>query len=423
MHDLRRRGAILAMVFAVAGCGTATTPESPAVSPAIPAIATTPATPAPPSAFVWTTTPAVDTAFTGARVGPIVAGSNGIVALGSDPTTGALIAWTSPDGASWQRHWLPPATFGGGIPSKLVAAGQLGYVAVGFDVAIDSSVSSVVWTSPDGVVWSADPDPSGSFAGEVVGVASGTGAIVLTQEGGGRPVTLRVSRDGRHWSVSRPTDAAYIQGVAPLAKGFVASGGIDTTLADGSLVGRNAVWLSRDGIAWSEQRELSRSLGPDTQTWFVGAGRSYAQGSEGWTEVAADGTRAPIEPPPAGGTVAGGPAGLLSMVMPAPASPCPGASIRAGDSWVALAAAPASACPAGIDVSAQRLVPLADGWLILGQAAEGGKTFGWLLRPGPATAGAGSVGGDAAVPPASAIPDPDAVTFPRPDACPSAPIE
>ena len=423
MRALLRRGSILAMTLAVAGCGAATptadsTASLPAVAatetPTVTAIRPTPS-PAPPSSFEWASTPAVDAAFAGARVGPFAAGSAGIVALGREPVTGALIAWTSPDGASWNRHWLPPTTFGGGVPSQLVAAGQLGYVAVGFDVAFDSSVSSVVWA--------VDPDPSGSFAGEVVGVASGPGGIVFTQSGADAPITLRLSRDGRHWSVSRPANAGNIQQVAAMAGGFIASGDVVTTLADGSSVGRNAVWLSRDGVAWSEQPQLSRSLGPDTQTWFVGAGRSYAEGSERWTEVVADGTSSIIEPPPAGGTLAGGPAGVLSVVTPAIGLPCPSGWIRTADAWVALPAAPPSACPPRISVDERRVVPVADGWLVLGQAGDGGKTFGWLLRPVSRAAGAGSVGGDPATPPASAIPDPDALTFPRPDACPARPVE
>jgi hypothetical protein len=425
------RGSILAMTLAVAGCGAATpTADSTGSPPAgtateaatIAPIRPTP-TPAQPSSFEWASMPAVDAAFTGARVGPFAAGSAGIVAVGRDPVTGAMIAWTSPDGASWDRHWLPPTTFGGGVPSQLVAAGQFGYLAVGFDVAVDSSVSSVVWTSPDGVAWAPDPDPSGSFAGEVVGVASGPGGIMLQVSGADFPATLRLSRDGRHWSVSRPANAGSIQQVAAMAGGFIASGDVVTTLADGSSVGRNAVWLSRDGLAWSEQPQLSRSLGPDTQTWFVGAGRSYAEGSERWTEVAADGTSSIIEPPPAGGTLAGGPAGVLSVVTPAIGSPCPSGWIRTADDWVALPAAPPSTCPARISVDERRLVPLADGWLVLGQAGEGGKTFGWLLRPGSGAVGPGSVGGDPAAAPASAIPDADAATFPRPDACPARPVE
>ena len=103
-----------------------------------------------------------------------------MVAVGyGNPCTAAV--WTSPDGLAWTRLPEDLDVFGPieeglleddcweneGFPElTAVAAGDAGYVIVGFDMAMPSlRFVGTVWMSPDGANWTRIPHNEGVFGG------------------------------------------------------------------------------------------------------------------------------------------------------------------------------------------------------------------------------------------------------------------
>jgi hypothetical protein len=238
-----RAAAVGVLALIVAGC--AQTPPVPTASPIVPPPSPVAASAAPTAAasptgmatdLAWTPLAGLDLrgalVAQGAVSGPIT------VLLGADTRTGALASWTSTDGAHWQRHWLDGSTFGGGIPQGLVAAGP-GFVALGWNITPRLGTEPVVWTSPDGVDWQPDPDPSGHFPTGAQGIASTGSTIVVatccdTTGVFGRP-SFRTSTDGIAWvETLMPTaDNAGILHLAANAGGYVATSLVDEAGAPG----------------------------------------------------------------------------------------------------------------------------------------------------------------------------------------------
>jgi hypothetical protein len=209
----------------------------------------------------------------------VTTGADGTVVAvgrsGRDP-----VAWTSRDGASWDRHAV--AILGGaGLPERMtaVAAGPNGFVAGGSVGPELADRHARFWTSADGVTWvpAADDDavfanaevrsitryPDGFLAVGVVGtVQEQTGAVAW------------VSMDGSVWK--RIDDQAFDGGVA--ASVAVAPwGGV---VAVGSTVDRKqaVAWVSPDGLAWTRA--------PDE------ASRQHSGGFAWMTDVVAIGDQA-----------------------------------------------------------------------------------------------------------------------------------
>lgn len=430
MPAVIRRISIAFVALVVAGC-SAVAPElrpsgqpgsSGAVVPPTRPVAT-PVAPPDPSTVGWMAVPSVGDAFAGAKVGPIAVGPAGIVALGSDSTDTALIAWSSPNGVDWDRHWLPPTTFGGGIPSHLFASAATGYVAIGSDMAVDGTIVRVVWTSRDGIAWTEDPDPSGRIDGVVFAGVSGQAAILVLESRRNPGAVLQVSQDGSHWLAAAIPNDGQVAGIAADVDGFVAWGGIRTALADGTVANRTVVWHSSTGTTWQEMPIDERSVRDDISGWFAGGGQAFIAGSEGWRSIQRDGTTTPAAGVPDGMSVSSGPAGIVAYTLP-DVDACPRAIMMIGGGWVPTRAASGASCVPGPGINPTRMVALADGWLVLGQADRPSQTFGWLLRSGSAPEMAvGQVSGDPATPPAAAIQAVDRVVFPRPQHCPAEPLD
>ncbi len=119
----------------------------------------------------------------------LVVGSAGLVAVGfealrDDGTLAA--AWTSDDGARWQR--VPDAVAGGNAQRYEamtgVAAGELGFAAAGWSHPgqPDAEPRAAFWTSRDGASWRRVPDKDSTLgAGGWVGdLAAGRTGFVAT---------------------------------------------------------------------------------------------------------------------------------------------------------------------------------------------------------------------------------------------------
>lgn len=172
----------------------------------------------------------------GARMTDVAVGGPGFVAVGIDRDD-ALVAWTSLDGLSWERHGLPrsreflqapgvdldPHVLQGPIVAEhdgtLVVLDR-GSTPEGF--AASRFGARHLWTSPDGVEWTLvpsreaglDPEPKGGVVGMTPGplldlVAGGTGFVAVgSSVFNGRTVPqIARSTEGSAWQITRERDS------------------------------------------------------------------------------------------------------------------------------------------------------------------------------------------------------------------------
>lgn len=110
------------------------------------------------SHVTWQHSATADAAFAGANASAAASSNAGALVLGYDRKSLAPIAWTSPDGSTWHRTMLDPATFGGGIPGLIAASGSArtsSFVAIGARTNTAGDMRAQVWRSDDGTAWSA----------------------------------------------------------------------------------------------------------------------------------------------------------------------------------------------------------------------------------------------------------------------------
>ena len=278
----------------------------------LPVTTTTPTTIPPPTptapAITWTRLPD-DPMFDSTAIWTITAGGPGLVAAGGSHTDEGMmvdaIVWTSSDGVTWERiddpsfsAGIPPAEIsfenpGAGIGD--VAAGPLGVVGVGFN-----GRGAAVWTSPDGIAWSAidDDDLQGEgFSNLLAVTAGGPGWVAVgdvDMDGG-----VWVSEDGYDWVRVEDDDLlagdrvdVTIYDVAVWNGDLIAVGALGIDGGSGERTERGAVWTSPDGLEWTELQDPSFasnrvfeavSVDPETGTVF-------ALGSPAGTLTSVDGT-------------------------------------------------------------------------------------------------------------------------------------
>ncbi len=239
-----RAGLAGLLIVGLAGCGgSSSTPGSPTASVAAPA--TTLPSPAP----LVSPTPAPSRA-TGWRVlstrsdlGPghladVTTFRGSLIAVGVTDA-GLGVIWSSPDGVVWTSMAGKVALEG--IHLRSVAAGDAGIVAVGWN-----DLGAVALFSPDGVSWTSEPLPDSHPGSSIVSVAWRQGRFVAVG-GGGEPLAVVswLSDDGRAWrpvSIVEEGNQASLNSVAAGPDGFV---------ADGMHGGHGVVWVSATGATWS----------------------------------------------------------------------------------------------------------------------------------------------------------------------------
>ncbi|WP_171064621.1 hypothetical protein [Actinomadura soli] len=204
---------------------------------------------------------------TGGWLSDAVHGAKGWLAVGrtSGATPGPL-ALTSQDGTTWRKSPFP-----GGPPPVAVTSGPSGYVAVGAGAAwrsadlrgwrrtvLDGSATGItatadkyvavggrdrapaVWTSPDGMKWTAAKLPSGLATGPLTEVAA-NGKVLVAIGAGAAPL---VSVDGgATWAPQALGTDVTATAVTATPNGFVVAA--STSKGDG------AVLTSADGVSWS----------------------------------------------------------------------------------------------------------------------------------------------------------------------------
>ena len=194
-------------------------------------------------------------------VGAGAAGSRMVVLTGLRPAIGCgadgtcsylpgVVAWTSPDGVSWDPNPLPSIIAADPLPGQIsVAAGPGGLVVASADGDASGTASTRLATSLDGATWRALPAaalPGGMFVTDLVASPSGYLAVGWTASGAGSrgSIVLR-STDGRTWRRADPAGSArFVVSLAAGSSGFVA-------LARDPGTGEAARWWrSSDGSSW-----------------------------------------------------------------------------------------------------------------------------------------------------------------------------
>lgn len=195
----------------------------------------------------------------GADVGE---GRGGLCGPGCGPRNGSAAVWTSQNGTEWERVSHEESTFGGpgGQVMWGVTAWEGGFIAVGVDGTTSALGSSpdwtpqeaAVWTSPDGVSWSRVPHDEAVLGGpgrqEMFDVAaSGTGLVAIgfdeegPMNGSSEDQAIWVSDDGIVWSQVFGFGVGWMNDIEPAPSGFVGVGELSGS----------AAWTSADGRTWS----------------------------------------------------------------------------------------------------------------------------------------------------------------------------
>lgn len=210
-----------------------------------------------------------------------------LIAVGGFAQAGEAIL-ASTDGVAWSPADTPDARHGLWLHG--VIRGGPGLIAYGAD-----GYGSVVWTSPDGLTWTAaDPiAPSGFIRTIEVG---GPGFLALGDVDEAGPAGLWTSVDGLTWQSVTPEpfggpDEPFVADIIDTGSGLVAVGSVNH-----EQVGeRAAVWTSVDGVSWSRVPEDPAVFGADPGIGMdhvvaggpglVAVGSHWPDGSVVWTSV------------------------------------------------------------------------------------------------------------------------------------------
>jgi hypothetical protein len=366
--------------------------------------------------------PELDGLLRGVHVSALSGGPAGIVLLGNDAASGALLSITSADGGGWVRHWLDGATFGGGTPDRLVA-GPFGYLAVGWR-PVPGSPDRALWSSTDGVAWS--PAATLGLPAREPSLLVGTSfGAALTFDLGDGGVVVASSSDGVQWQAATlPGPApATVYNLVPLPEGVLVLGPTAADQASGSAAVH--AWTTTDGATWRGAAGIGSAISKLETTvdlWQVGPWGAVGAPSGGTPGVVTDDGYSLMTVPPSemGALVAGSP-GVIWFEGADPAGTCASGWQYTGTDWQPLTGSePSAACGAAAQTYVVASATTATGVVVLGVQGDAGALTGWLIRPD----GRPPLGGEAAGPagpPVEAIPDALAVAVERPASCPAVP--
>jgi hypothetical protein len=201
----------------------------------------------------------------------VAAGPKGYVIAGEERGGGEAAAalWFTADLRRYQRVGKLPAG-GAGVRLHDVAATSAGYVAVGGSGAAERE-AGVVWTSDDGLNWTARPRviPDGArSAGLRRVVATSTGLVavgIAVTDDGRRPFAAVSADNGRTWEHSwLPADeTATVTDLTAAGSALIAVG------SHGSAGGGDSVaWTSENGRDWHRQSPEETGLTGEGAQWF-----------------------------------------------------------------------------------------------------------------------------------------------------------
>ena len=428
-----RGSGVAAVVLLVAACGAATPSPGPASSTS-PVPTNAPSPPSSPAVTAVATPVAQDLTLyalpqanellRGAAVASLASGRSGVVMLGNDRATGALISWTSADGGDWARHWLPGSTFGGGTPDLLVG-GSFGYLALGWRIepVTHPMVEGIafprdLWTSIDGVNWALAPS-DGLPDGEITALVSGPSGVAALIEGSPEREhsAVAVTSDGRVWHTATIPGGAspWSDGLVALPHGFLLLGQTAVPGSAGETASTEAAWRLDDGLHWTADPELATQLQQRENS--IDHWQLSRFGAVGWSSGTGMG---PVLLTPFGldeipgadaeswaAQVVAGPAGLVWAFGADRSASCVSAWQYGDDGFKPLAGTtPDMGCLETAGPALLGSAALPDAMVIVGALGTDRDRVAWLVRaPGrPPTGAAG--GGPIEPAPAASIPDP-----------------
>jgi hypothetical protein len=213
----------------------------------------------------------------------VAAGRLGWVAVGGNT------AWFSPNAQSWLPESALPFQEGDRVTA--LTASATGFVAVGENAAAGVQGTPVIWISTDGKTWQRMSDAAAGLTakgGRVTGIthaaSSGNVTVITGTLAGGGSASWRSTDGGLNWTpVTIPAAAgqsAAVAGLAPLKTGFVA------VRAAGGATG--AVYTSANGTAWKRSATLTAANGDALTIGQVSGGPTGAvvEGTAGGLVVA-----------------------------------------------------------------------------------------------------------------------------------------
>lgn len=187
------------------------------------------------------------------------------------------MAWTSTDGASWQRVPDQPGWAVPGTTRFLTSVAQVsaGLVAVGTSFGVEDR-DTHLWTSADARAWTQVPDEEAwSGPGDQALVAlcrlPGDGLVALGYSGAGSDYEAWAwtSADGGVWFRASGEGAAPLGGAGSrTARECVSTpGGVVAAGREDAVAGGDAVlWSSQDGQTWSRRGDAALLGGQGEQT-------------------------------------------------------------------------------------------------------------------------------------------------------------
>ncbi len=238
----------------------------------------------------WTQTGEVTGQDAAGITGPVARNGRVYVALGAEgggtyygeQSNGA--AWVSSDLRSWTKAPMQQAL--GGAEFNDVAAGPVGFIAIGFDQGGQS-----VWASKDGLRWSVLTDPrafppASSHPGRIVRTRGGLLIVGALNE----QAAVWTSPDGRSWTVHSPIPGASIvifDGLAVGNAGYVtlgtAAGGPGIEVAPGDFRLPVVPFVSDDGLVWRAGPSSPALFGAAISSLVPAPGGFVATGTVGTT--------------------------------------------------------------------------------------------------------------------------------------------
>ena len=168
--------------------------------------------------------------------------------------------YTSPDGVTWtwrdgpQLNTSPPCG-----PSNIVFAG--GQFVIASQKTLPSGSVNVIWTSPDGITWTAQTSPLDSVNGiySISALAWGRGLYMFSLADASAPTwDIMTSPDGVTWTLYQPAELSnkFLYGLTFGAGVFVACGNDVST-------GNSEIYVSLDGASW----QIPYSVASPTRTF------------------------------------------------------------------------------------------------------------------------------------------------------------
>jgi hypothetical protein len=225
-------------------------------------------------------------------------GSPGTVGTSGGPSS--LVRASADGGATWSS-WAPQGANGGPAPAareeQTVVSFRGKLWMIGGLVANRGYVKEV-WSSPDGVAWTREPDMPAGFEGRgQMGSAVSTDGSTLYLVGGFGTTTAAgevwATTDGANWELktgAAPFHQRWGMGVVYFNNRLWLMGGLDGQ----DYLEKGDVWSSPDGATWTlvtaapafGVRYESAAVVHDNRMWLIGGHREYggetAYPSDAW---------------------------------------------------------------------------------------------------------------------------------------------